>query len=102
LPELYLSGYPGPSDVLLYNAVFQRKDEISFFYSILDKAEIKANFMVRGDWLSETGLTNDDIVTWDDVHDMLTLIQSHRIPARIRWVLPVRNRPSGKLWFCIL
>jgi putative aldouronate transport system substrate-binding protein len=64
-----------PEEGLMYDALYYDEDTIPFFYTLLDKAVIHSNYMARGDWLYKAGLSNDDIVTWDDLHEMLTLFQ---------------------------
>ncbi|NLO48427.1 MAG: hypothetical protein GX111_08940 [Clostridiales bacterium] len=66
-----------PADQDLYERVFYKKDIIATFYAIEDVAFIASNYLARGDWLDELGLDNDDIITWDDVHNMLTLFKAN-------------------------
>lgn len=60
-----------PDDELTYETVFYDDDMIVAFYSMLNEALIGSNYLARGDWLADMGKTNDDIVTWDDLHEML-------------------------------
>jgi putative aldouronate transport system substrate-binding protein len=60
-----------PLDTKIYNTVFYKKDMIVAFYALQSSTFVGTNMMVRGDWLSDMGLTNDDIVTWDDVYELL-------------------------------
>jgi putative aldouronate transport system substrate-binding protein len=48
---------------------------IPCIYAIQDEAFIASNYTARGDWLDELGLDNENIITWDDVHEMLTLFK---------------------------
>ncbi|NLO47244.1 MAG: hypothetical protein GX111_02825 [Clostridiales bacterium] len=46
------------------------------FYALFDKCYTTMGYMVREDWLNKFDLTHDDIVTIDDVHEMLTLFKT--------------------------
>lgn len=66
-----------PADQDLYEIVFYKDDIIASFCAIEDVAFIAANYLARGDWLTELGLNNDEIITWDDLHNMLTLFKAN-------------------------
>lgn len=65
------------ADDTTYNTVFYREKIIPSFYALEDEAFVGSNYMARGDWLSELGLSNETIITWDDVHNMLTLMKQN-------------------------
>jgi putative aldouronate transport system substrate-binding protein len=66
-----------PADDAVYDVVFYKKDVIASFYAIEDVAFIGSNYMARGDWLEDLGLSNEEIVTWEDVRNMLTLFKTN-------------------------
>jgi putative aldouronate transport system substrate-binding protein len=66
-----------PADDMTYNTVFYKEGMIPAFYALEDTAFVGSNYMARGDWLNELGLSNENIITWDDVHNMLTLFKQN-------------------------
>jgi hypothetical protein len=63
-------------DENLYNTVFAPDNMIYAFYSMGTKALVSQGFMTRYDWLTKLGMSQDSIVTFDDVHDMLYAYKS--------------------------
>jgi hypothetical protein len=49
---------------------------IPTFYAIEEVAFVGSKYMAIGDWLADLGLSNESIITWDDVHNMLTLFKT--------------------------
>ena len=68
---IYQVTYDRKKDTNTYATVFRSPDFIGAFYTMSRHAVISMNYLARGDWLSKLGKTNDDIVTFDDLHDML-------------------------------
>lgn len=68
---IYQITYNRSVDTNTYATVFRNPDLIGAFYSMSKNACISMNYLTRSDWLAKLGLTNDDIVTFDDLHDML-------------------------------
>ena len=65
-----------PADEATYNSVFTEDDLITTFYFLWDQGLIQMDYFFRGDWLEKLGMTNDDIQTFDDLHDALAACQS--------------------------
>lgn len=65
-----------PTDEATYNSVFTEDDLITTFYFLWDQGLIQMDYFFRGDWLEKLGMTNDDIQTFDDLHDALAACQS--------------------------
>jgi putative aldouronate transport system substrate-binding protein len=76
-----------PADDQTYARVFYKDDIIVAFYTIYTASFINGNLMARGDWLNDVGLSNDDIVTFDDMHDMLTLFKTNIETATFPWFM---------------
>lgn len=66
-----------PDDESTYESVFYKEDIIVAFHSMLKESVIAAMYTARGDWLDEMGRTNDEIVTLDDLHEMLTYFKAN-------------------------
>ncbi|NLV50569.1 MAG: hypothetical protein GXY20_07750 [Clostridiales bacterium] len=57
-------------------SVFFEPEMIVAFYALYDGYYTSIDLQARGDWLKDLGMTNDDIVTYDDVYDMLVAMKS--------------------------
>lgn len=66
-----------PKDQQTYESVFYKEDKIVTFHSMLKDSVIAAMYTARGDWLAEMGKTNDDIVTIENLHEMLTYFKAN-------------------------
>lgn len=58
-----------------YAGIFRSPTLIGCFYTMSKNSGLSTNYLARADWLEKLGLCNDDIVTYDDLHDMLTAIK---------------------------
>ncbi len=76
-----------PADDQTYAKVFYQDDMIVAFYTIYTESFINGNLMVRGDWLDDVGLNADDVVTFDDMHNMLTLFKTNIETVTFPWFL---------------
>ncbi|NLO48817.1 MAG: hypothetical protein GX111_10930 [Clostridiales bacterium] len=88
-----------PEEGLMFDALYSDENTVPFFYALQDKAVIQTNFMARGDWLDEAYLSNDDIVTWDDLHEMLTLFQVSQDTCEQPMSMPVTIEYPGDFTF---
>lgn len=68
--------YADPMDKVTKDVVFYEKELVVSFQALLQQAFIACNYMARGDWLEELGLSNDEILTWDDLYNMMTLFKT--------------------------
>ncbi len=87
-----------PSDKAIHNAVFMEEDVIGAFYCLRDKAYKQNSIFVRSDWLKRLGMTRDDIVTWQDTHDLLTLFKSQIETATYPCLLFNTLESAGTHW----
>ncbi|MBR3058992.1 MAG: hypothetical protein IKG89_00075 [Oscillospiraceae bacterium] len=68
---IYWVTFDRQKDTNTYATVFRSPDLIGCFYTMQNATGKGTNYLARGDWLEKLGLTNDDIVTYEDLHDML-------------------------------
>ena len=59
------------NDTNTYATIFRGPDVIAAFYTLSKNSHLSTNYLARRDWLEKCGLTNDDVNTFDDLHDML-------------------------------
>ncbi|NLV50169.1 MAG: hypothetical protein GXY20_05690 [Clostridiales bacterium] len=76
----YMACNYDPKDTDLYQSVFYYDDFIPAFYGIMKDPVRGGFYFMRGDWLEKFGLTNKDIVTWDDLHEAFLLAKT-QIPS---------------------
>lgn len=67
-----------PNDKDLINTVFEEPTLITQFIELKDKGVLGGGFFTRGDWLEDWGLTPEDIVTIDDLHNILMLSKTDK------------------------
>lgn len=77
MPNFIYQATFDPDDDTTFNTIFYKEDMIPAFYALEDVAFVGSNYMARGDWLNELGLSNETIITWDDVYNMLTLMKQN-------------------------
>ena len=63
-------------DTLTRAKTFPEKDLITSFYFLWDQGMIQMDYFIHGDWLAKFGMTNDDVKTFDQLHDALAACQS--------------------------
>ena len=95
---IYQVTYNREEDDKSFNTAFYRPDMIAAFYALSKEPFVASNYMARGDWLAELGLTNDDIVTYDDLHEMLvgfkTTIGTCEFPWPLLNTLDITNNAT--------
>lgn len=82
---IYQVTYDRKKDSNTYATVFRSPDFIGAFYTMSKNAGIGTNYVARGDWLDKLGMTNDDIVTYDDLHDMLLAFKTNIDTCEFPW-----------------
>ncbi len=68
------------------NSVYYDKTTVGWFYGILTDPTPTTGWCVREDYLDDLGLTWKDIVTYDDIHDMLTRF---KVELGVDWPMEV-------------
>ncbi len=84
-PNYIYEATKDPNDDSIYESVFYEDDLILTFYAFLKDPLISSNYMTRGDWLEKFGLTNDDIRTYDQLHDYLLRVKSEIDTCEFPW-----------------
>ncbi|NLO48211.1 MAG: hypothetical protein GX111_07845 [Clostridiales bacterium] len=87
-----------PSDTNTFEYIFFDTDSIIAFYSIGSETYAPVGKVIRGDYLERVGMTNDDIVTWDDWFTALSLIKSEIEICQYPW--PLTNFIDGDWTSC--
>ena len=82
----YLYQVKALNDPDVYNTVYSNDETIIWFYGIMKDATPAVGYMTRGDWLDKLGLKAEDIVTFDDVHQMLSLYKNE---LNVQWPMEV-------------
>lgn len=73
---IYEATYNKANDRDTYKSVFTEDDLILNFLCLYKEPELNDILFIRGDWLAKIGLKNTDIVTMDDLHNMLVGFKS--------------------------
>ena len=73
-------------DETVTNTVFYEKGIVGWFYGILTDPTPTTGWCVREDFLTKLGLTWEDIVTYDDIHDMLVRFKNE---LGVEWPMEV-------------
>ena len=73
---MYLVANHDPSDVDTYDKVFLAEDMVASMYIIYANPVINGAHFVRGDWMDEMGVDASDIVTWDDLYELLVRVKA--------------------------
>ena len=60
-----------PTDTDTLARVFTDDELVLCFYELRSTLELNQGAFARGGWMEKLGLTNDDVKTFDDLHDML-------------------------------
>jgi putative aldouronate transport system substrate-binding protein len=76
MPNYYLSAYAHPEDINVLATIMPYPETIFCFYCEYGEWQTRDCLAARGDWLEELGMTNEDIVTMDDLTNMLTLFKT--------------------------
>ena len=75
-PNYFYEVTKDADDIGLHNSVFLEEDVVGAFLCLRDKAYKQNTIFVRSDWLDKIGWTRDDIVTWQDTHDLFVAFKS--------------------------
>ncbi len=75
-PNYIWQALKDPKDEATYSSVFAEDNLITTFYFLWDQGLVQMDFFFRGDWLEKLGMKNDDLRTFDDIHDALAACQS--------------------------
>lgn len=65
-------------DIDVTSKVFYTNEQILAFYVVLKDPLLTTGMFARQDWLDDFGKSVEDIVTYDDVHEMLTLFKTDK------------------------
>ena len=76
MPNYMYEATKNPKDLDTLRRVFPESDLVLAVYELRDALELTAGAFARGDWLAHMGKTYEDIVTFDDLHDMLYFFMS--------------------------
>jgi putative aldouronate transport system substrate-binding protein len=87
-----------PSDKNTFEYIFFDTDSIIAFYNMSDESTAPVGKVIRGDYLERVGMTNADLVTWDDWFNALSLIKSQIEICEYPW--PLTNFIDGDITSC--
>ena len=71
MPNYLYEALRDPNDLDTIHTVFTESDLIMNFYELYDELELNNGAFTRSDWLKDMGKTPEDIVTFQDLHDLL-------------------------------
>ncbi|MDD6188724.1 MAG: hypothetical protein PUB32_03990 [Clostridiales bacterium] len=97
-PNYFYEVTKDPDDKDIYNKTFIEDDVVGTFWCLRDKAYRQNTIFVRSDWLDRIGWTRDDIVTWQDTHDLLTAFKSQIETAFYPCILYSNIESAGTHW----
>ena len=97
-PNYFYEVTKDPTEVSLRNAVFMEDDVVGAFYCLRDKAYKQNSIFVRSDWLDRIGWTRDDIVTWQDTHDLFVAFKTQIETATYPCILYSNIESAGTHW----
>lgn len=76
MPNYIYEATRDPEDIDTIRTVFTEDDLILNVYSLKQQGELSDLPFIRGDLLAKLGKTNDDLVTFDDLHEVFTAFKS--------------------------
>lgn len=93
---LYQAKYKYPDDIDTYSTVFYYDDFIPTVYNMnITSGEMIGGYVLRGDYMEKIGMNADDIVTWDDWHEVLVALKANidnvEFPMWIAQTLEMNN-----------
>lgn len=59
-------------DIDVMNTIFYDAETVLSFMAMLEEPMPGMNYCARGDWLAKLGMDPNEIITYDDVHEMLS------------------------------
>lgn len=84
---IYEAKMKNPLDDTTYKSVFYYDDLIYAFFAIQDQAQIQLSHLIRGDWLDDIGVKPEEIVTWDDLFEVLQAFQATEETCNTPWAM---------------
>ncbi|MBR6521258.1 MAG: hypothetical protein IKT47_01160 [Oscillospiraceae bacterium] len=97
-PNYFYEVTKDADDIGLHNSVFLEEDVVGAFLCLRDKAYKQNTIFVRSDWLDKIGWTRDDIVTWQDTHDLFVAFKSQIETAIYPCILYTNIESAGTHW----
>jgi putative aldouronate transport system substrate-binding protein len=73
-------------DIDVYNTIFYDEETILAFYTMIEEPMPGMNYCARADWLRKLDMDPDDIITYDDVHEMLTRFKNE---LDVKWPMEI-------------
>lgn len=85
-------------DIDVYNTIFYDEETILAFATMLEDPMPGMNYCVRADWLEKLGMNPEDIITYDDVHEMLTRFKNE---LDVKWPMEMFKsvEPAASMLF---
>ena len=97
-PNYFYEITKDPDDKAIHSSIFYEDDLVGVFYTLRDKTYKQNTIFVRSDWLDDIGWTRDDIVTWQDTHDLLAAFKSQIDTATYPALLYTNIESAGTHW----
>ena len=85
---MYLTVHYDPTDTDTYDKVFLADDQVASMWVLYANPVINGGHTVRADWLDELGMSVDDIVTFDDLYDVLMAVKTQIPSCEYPFALP--------------
>ncbi len=76
MPNYYRSVFAHPEDINVQATIMPYPETIYVFYCEYGEWQTRDCLAARGDWLDRLGMTNEDIVTMDDLHNLCMLFKT--------------------------
>ncbi|NLO49077.1 MAG: hypothetical protein GX111_12310 [Clostridiales bacterium] len=73
-------------DIDVYNTIMFDSTTILWFLTMLEDPMVGMNYCTRGDWLNKLNIDPASVVTYDDVHDMLT---RYKTELDVQWPMQI-------------
>lgn len=74
-------------DEVTRKGVFYEDDLVYAFMCLQDKAQVSLSGFIRADWLDDMGKTPADVVTWDDMFEVMCFMQSNYDTCESPWAM---------------
>jgi putative aldouronate transport system substrate-binding protein len=76
MPNYMYEATRDPDDIDTIRTVFTEDDLVLLVYELKKEGQLTSGGFMRGDWLAKMGKTYTDIVTFDDLHEVLMFFKS--------------------------
>lgn len=86
-PNYIYEAIKNPQDDVTRKGVFYEDELIYAFMNLQDKAQISLSGFIRADWLDDMGKKPADIVTWDDMFEVMCFMQSNYDTCSEPWAM---------------